>query len=1184
MKTNTIATTIDPWRGTLTWSTAAILLVFLAFVAGTARAQTNIIYQDTFARTGLLNGTAPDTVNASNAVWWASTNTLVNSALYTDGSEVIATNYPNPSNGYYINGFLPFTPQVGHKYTYAISAYGIIGGNQWLALGFALNEITNNYYAAANCGAAWLLVRASGANYQPFLGPGTTSGSTVTLPGGATTNTFTIVLDTTTGTAISGWTVSWYANGILGRQAVYGANPAIHYVGCGVDAATGYFQQFSLTDYAAPSTPPTISEQPQNATVSVGQKATFWVNATGIPSPTYQWRTNSISGITNNITGATSVTYTTPALTPAYNALQYSVTVANFAGSTNSAPATLTVTNTPATVFSATKTASGAGVVVAFSKPVDPTTGLNAANYSLNNGASVLSASYGGTASNSVILTTTMLNTNSSYSLAVQSVQDLFGNTMTNTTAPVLPAGLAIYLRGDSGVILDNSGNVAEWLDQTTNGNNMVQYILGGASARPALGSINSEPVLNFNSSSSNFLTAATSPSLAITNNMSIYAFVNFADLSAPREILSKTTGAQAAPYDYYASTGGNEVFYRGEGQNSGQFTSAAGASAGASHVLAVMMTGVTSGSGSGTVTHYLDGNANGSGTLTVGNPSLIADTGNPLWLGGRNDEVQWMNGQIGEILIFNSALSDADRISVDNYLGLKYFSSYTIITDLPASTTSSNGFAVTYTFAANWGSAHLALQWQENGTNIPGATGMSYTTPILSPSDNGDTFDVAVMLPNGSTIYSTTNTLTVLNMPPYVTSAGIPIWSTTNIIVLFDEAVTPATATVAANYSLNNGASVLSASIGDTPNKLVLTTSALTWSANPGFYTLTIQNVKDLYGNTVVTGSTPVGVYPQATALWVRADTGVTTNTDGTVTQWNDMSGNGNNLQDTTFFGFTDPLLTNSAGGDMVVHFAATNGTYGSALYANDAASLRITGDMSVIAVVNFGTIAGGTNGEIISKTGQIHPNVPAPYDYYVNGTAALTYRGNGNTGTGNLGLFAATTGPSLGTPHIIAFSETGNTVNHFLDGKAAGTGILNNSFSETNCGDQGQPVFVGGRGDFVNNHLSGDISELIVVGSSVSKSDLTSLGYYLIAKHNLPIIIPSSNPTNIFASATGNQITLTWPMDHTGWQLQSNSVGLMATNAWFTVAGSTATNQMIITPNPAKTNVFYRLFYQAQ
>jgi autotransporter-associated beta strand protein len=73
------------------------------------------------------------------------------------------------------------------------------------------------------------------------------------------------------------------------------------------------------------------------------------------------------------------------------------------------------------------------------------------------------------------------------------------------------------------------------------------------------------------------------------------------------------------------------------------------------------------------------------------------------------------------------------------------------------------------------------------------------------------------------------------------------------------------------------------------------------------------------------------------------------------------------------------------------------------------------------------------------------------------------------------------------------------------------------------------------------------------------------------------------NTTPTNITYSFDGNQITLSWPVDHIGWRLQaqtnSTSVGLTAT--WFDVAGSTTTNQVIMPVAPANGCVFYRMIY---
>ena len=108
----------------------------------------------------------------------------------------------------------------------------------------------------------------------------------------------------------------------------------------------------------------------------------------------------------------------------------------------------------------------------------------------------------------------------------------------------------------------------------------------------------------------------------------------------------------------------------------------------------------------------------------------------------------------------------------------------------------------------------------------------------------------------------------------------------------------------------------------------------------------------------------------------------------------------------------------------------------------------------------------------------------------------------------------------------------------------------------------------------------LTGDISELIVAGSALSTAEVAALQSYLYTQHHLV----STSPTSLMVSATANHLTLSWPANYLGWGLQSNSVGLRATGSWFPVAGSSATNQIVLPINPAKLNVFYRMVYPAQ
>jgi hypothetical protein len=92
---------------------------------------------------------------------------------------------------------------------------------------------------------------------------------------------------------------------------------------------------------------PTITTQPANRTVTIGQTASFSVVASGTAPLSYQWRKNG-----TNISGATSSSYTTPATVSSDNGATFSVVVSNSAGSVTSNNATLTVNPLPTPTIS----------------------------------------------------------------------------------------------------------------------------------------------------------------------------------------------------------------------------------------------------------------------------------------------------------------------------------------------------------------------------------------------------------------------------------------------------------------------------------------------------------------------------------------------------------------------------------------------------------------------------------------------------------------------------------------------------------------------------------------------------------------------------------------------------------------------------------------------------------------
>jgi hypothetical protein len=140
------------------------------------------------------------------------------------------------------------------------------------------------------------------------------------------------------------------------------------------------------------------------------------------------------------------------------------------------------------------------------------------------------------------------------------------------------------------------------------------------------------------------------------------------------------------------------------------------------------------------------------------------------------------------------------------------------------------------------------------------------------------------------------------------------------------------------------------------------------------------------------------------------------------------------------------------------------------------------------------------------------------------------------------------------------------GGSTNNLTNGtgKAGGTAVVSGSQSQTLTLSN---VSVGDMGQY----------QLLAIASGT--------GFSLPA----PVTIsPSVNtaPTNLMVSVTNNQLTLSWPFDHTGWQLQAQTNGPSAgiSTNWTAVSGSSTTNQVVAPVNPNNGSVFYRLVYPPQ
>ena len=113
------------------------------------------------------------------------------------------------------------------------------------------------------------------------------------------------------------------------------------------------------------------------------------------------------------------------------------------------------------------------------------------------------------------------------------------------------------------------------------------------------------------------------------------------------------------------------------------------------------------------------------------------------------------------------------------------------------------------------------------------------------------------------------------------------------------------------------------------------------------------------------------------------------------------------------------------------------------------------------------------------------------------------------------------------------------------------------------------------------VTNVVAGFMTNGVSAGPGIYNS--TTSSPYITGIGSLQVVLPvtvATNPTNITFSLTGgNTLNLSWPADHLGWLVQSNSVNLAVPADWYDISNTATGTSYSITINPAKTNVFYRL-----
>ncbi len=203
----------------------------------------------------------------------------------------------------------------------------------------------------------------------------------------------------------------------------------------GVDTDKVFTVQMDAKVLSLVTGPVVITSGPLDQTVFEGQSATFSVVQAG--GRTFQWQLNS-----NNISGGTNFTYTTPAATLAMNGNKYRVVVTGITNSATSTNATLRVladTNAPTIVSG--YAASNKTITITFSEAVTAATANNVTNYVVTNtlGQTLTVSSAVLTNGTNVVLSFTSLPF-ATYTVFVSNVKDTStaGNTIVPNSAVVI--------------------------------------------------------------------------------------------------------------------------------------------------------------------------------------------------------------------------------------------------------------------------------------------------------------------------------------------------------------------------------------------------------------------------------------------------------------------------------------------------------------------------------------------------------------------------------------------------------------------------------------------------------------------------------------------------------------------------------------------------------------------------
>jgi hypothetical protein len=254
------------------------------------------------------------------------------------------------------------------------------------------------------------------------------------------------------------------------------------------------------------------------------------------------------------------------------------------------------------------------------------------------------------------------------------------------------PAGVGdnnsnfLWLKADD-ISLSDGASVTSWFDASGNGNNVSQSSGTKQPTYQATSNINSGPAVRFNSSQGDELNISDNATLDGMSGLSIYTVFNPTSLAAVNGLVSKrNTSSSQESYSMFIHTG-QDMFIDIDASNRERATTTS-FSTGTSNIASAFFDG---GSSNPRVSMRIDGTNQSMSDGNTGTVNSIPNTSSSLYIGqlGGNSS-GYFNGDIAEVILFNTALNDARKIIVENYLSAKY--NITVTSDFYAGDTPGNG------------------------------------------------------------------------------------------------------------------------------------------------------------------------------------------------------------------------------------------------------------------------------------------------------------------------------------------------------------------------------------------------------------------------------------------------------------------------------------------------------------